>query len=437
MDGAMTTLLRTINPIPFSFRTPIRPTISTRAATRSNPSLAVSHLPSPSNPQKKKVLVPIGMGTEEIEAVVLANVLRRAGAEVTLASVEKELEVLCSSGIRLVADARIGKCADQMFDLVALPGGMPGSAHLRDCEVLQNITTKQAEENRLYGAISAAPAVVLVPWGLHKRKKITCHPAFKDKLPTFRQVQENVQVSEVMTTSRGPGTAFQFVLSFVEQLFGLAIAQEIGNNLLMQIKGGHGRIKEFNEVAWSCDHTPRVLLPVANGSEEIEVVVLADVLRRARVDVVVVSIEKQQQIVGSKKIKIIADKCISDASKSTYDLIIFPGGVDGSERLSKSRILMKLLKEHAEAGKVFGATHSSVPILEKKGLLKGKVVTTDPSNGGQLRGSEDEAEVIIDGNLITGKGLATVMDLSLSIVRKLFGPDRTRCLATGLVFDYS
>ncbi|KAJ4794132.1 Class I glutamine amidotransferase-like superfamily protein [Rhynchospora pubera] len=144
----------------------------------------------------------------------------------------------------------------------------------------------------------------------------------------------------------------------------------------MQIKGGHGRIKEFNEVAWSCDHTPRVLLPVANGSEEIEVVVLADVLRRARVDVVVVSIEKQQQIVGSKKIKIIADKCISDASKSTYDLIIFPGGVDGSERLSKSRILMKLLKEHAEAGKVFGVTHSSVPILEKKGLLKLIVVAS-------------------------------------------------------------
>lgn len=68
-----------------------------------------------------KVLVPIGMGTEEIEAVVLVNVLRRAGAEVTLASVGKELEVACSSGTRLVADACISKCADRTFDLVALP----------------------------------------------------------------------------------------------------------------------------------------------------------------------------------------------------------------------------------------------------------------------------------------------------------------------------
>jgi putative intracellular protease/amidase len=68
-----------------------------------------------------KVLIPIGMGTEEIEAVVLVNVLRHAGAKVTLASVEKELEVPCSSGTRLVADACISKCADQIFDLVALP----------------------------------------------------------------------------------------------------------------------------------------------------------------------------------------------------------------------------------------------------------------------------------------------------------------------------
>jgi putative intracellular protease/amidase len=61
-----------------------------------------------------------------------------------------------------------------------------------------------------------------------------------------------------------------------------------------------------------------------NGSEETEVVMLADILRRARVHVVVVSVERKQQIAGSNKIKIIADKCISDASKSTYDLIILP-----------------------------------------------------------------------------------------------------------------
>lgn len=121
----------------------------------------------------KKVLVPIGFGTEEMEAVILADVLRRAGAEVTVASVEQQLEVEAYGGTRLVADTFISTCSTEIFDLVALPGGMPGSARLRDCEVLQKITSRQAEEKRLYGAICAAPAVTLLPWGLLKRKQVT------------------------------------------------------------------------------------------------------------------------------------------------------------------------------------------------------------------------------------------------------------------------
>jgi len=119
----------------------------------------------------KKVLVPIGYGTEEIEAVVLVDVLRRAGADVTVASVEQKLEVEGSSGTRLLADVLISKCADQVYDLVALPGGMPGAVRLRDCEILEKIMKRQAEDKRLYGAISMAPAITLLPWGLLTRKR--------------------------------------------------------------------------------------------------------------------------------------------------------------------------------------------------------------------------------------------------------------------------
>jgi hypothetical protein len=70
-------------------------------------------------------------------------------------------------------------------------------------------------------------------------------------------------------------------------------------------------------------------------------------------------------------------------------------------------------------------------------IYQGKVASIDSSIKDQLRGPVDEAEVVIDGNLITEKGLGTVMDLSLTIVRKLFGPDRTKSLAEGLVYDYS
>jgi len=107
-----------------------------------------------------------------MEAVILIHVLRRAGAHVTVASVEPQLQVEAAGGTKLVADASISECSDQIFDLIALPGGMPGSARLRDCDVLRRITCKQAEANRLYGAINAAPAVTLLPWGLLKRKKV-------------------------------------------------------------------------------------------------------------------------------------------------------------------------------------------------------------------------------------------------------------------------
>lgn len=101
----------------------------------------------------------------------MIDVLRRAGADVTVASVEPELEIEASAGTRLIADKFISDCSDETFDLVALPGGMPGSVRLRDCEILQRITSKQAEEKRLYSAICAAPAVTLLPWGLLKKKQ--------------------------------------------------------------------------------------------------------------------------------------------------------------------------------------------------------------------------------------------------------------------------
>ncbi|XP_026656841.1 protein DJ-1 homolog C isoform X2 [Phoenix dactylifera] len=343
---------------------------TTRRARRTVPLTSASSL-SPPPPTKKKVLVPVGLGTEEMEAVILVDVLRRAGADVLMASVEPGLEVEASSGTKLVADTCIAACANEIFDLVALPGGMPGAVRLRDCEILRKMTIKQAEEKRLYGAICAAPAVVLMPWGLHRRKQITCHPAFIDKLPTFRAVTSNIQVSGELTTSRGPATTFEFVQSLVDQLFGSTVSEDIGEKLLMQADGGHQRKEEFNKVEWSFNREPRVLVPIANGSEEMEVVILVDILRRAKMDVVVASIEKSMPIVGSQSTKIVADKTLADASESTYDLIILPGGIAGVERLHKSRMLKKLLKEQKKAGRIYGGICSSPSLLQKQGLLKG------------------------------------------------------------------
>ncbi|XP_065872487.1 protein DJ-1 homolog C isoform X1 [Euphorbia lathyris] len=388
--------------------------------------------------QPKKVLVPIGFGTEEMEAVIIVDVLRRAGAEVTVASVEPNLEIEAAGGTRLVADTSISSCSNESFDLVALPGGMPGSARLRDCKVLRQITSKQAEKKRLYGAICAAPAVTLLPWGLLRRKQSTCHPAFMDKLPSFWAVKSNIQVSGELTTSRGPGTSFEFALCLAEQLFGESVAKEVAQLLLMHTVNDTLRREEFNEVEWSLDHKPRVLIPVSNGCEEIEIVTIVDILRRAKADVVVASIEKSVQILGSQGTKIIADKLIDDAaSDSVYDLIILPGETDGAKRLQKSKVLKTLLKEQDAAGRIYGAVCSSLTVLHSQGLLKDKKATARPSAASQLTDElENGAKVVIDGKLITSKGLATAADFAMAIVSKLFGHSRARSVAEGLVFEY-
>ncbi|KAK3022548.1 hypothetical protein RJ639_047486 [Escallonia herrerae] len=365
------------------------------------------------------VLVPIGYGSEAMEAVILIGVLRRAGAIVTVASVEPQLEVEASGGTRLVADTFISACSDDFFDLVALPGGMPGSARLRDCKILQKIVSKQAEEKRLYGAICAAPAVTLLPWGLLKRKqfscKTTCHPAFMDKLPNFWAVKTNLQVSGKMTTSRGPGTSFEFSISLVEQLFGESVAKEIGQLLLMKADDSNPQKEEFNEVEWSVDHIPHVLIPVASGSEEIEVITLVDILRGT---------------------KIVADKLISHAAESVYDLIILPGGTAGAERLHKSRVLKKLLQEQESAGRMYGAICSSPAILHRQGLLKDKRATGHPSVISKLNNKVDGSRVVVDGKVITSRGLASAIDFALAIVSKLYGHARARSVAEGIVFEY-
>ncbi|TXG64297.1 hypothetical protein EZV62_011291 [Acer yangbiense] len=410
----------------------------------------------------KKVLVPIGLGTEEMEAVILIGVLRRAGADVTVASVEPQLEIEAYGGTRLVADTSISTCCDQVFDLIALPGGMPGSVRLRDCEILKQITSKHAEDKRLYGAICAAPAVTLLPWGLTRRKQITCHPAFIDKLSTFWAVKSNIQVSGELTTSRGPGTSFEFALCLVEQLFGESVAKEVAELLvrstvkknclpntdlllisfdslcqLMCAADEYLRKEEFNKIEWSFDRMPRVLIPIANGSEGIEIVTIVDILRRAKVDVVVASVEKSTQIVASQGTKIIAEKLISHASEEIYDLIILPGGVSGAERLQKSRILKKLLKEQEAAGRIYGAICSSPAVLHEHGLLKEKRATAHPSVISKLTNEVvNGTKVVVDGKVITSRGLATVTDFALAIVSKLFGHGRARSVAEGLVFEY-
>ncbi len=180
----------------------------------------------------KKVLVPIAVGSEELEAVCIINVLRRANASVTVASVS-DLCITASRGVKIVADKLITECIGDQYDLIALPGGIPGAEHLRDSKELITLLKQQQQEGRLYAAICASPAVVLQHHGLLKSRFATCYPAFIDHLEK-KDLESRVVVDGNCITSKGPGTALEFSLVLVEQLYGKEKANEIAQAMVIE-----------------------------------------------------------------------------------------------------------------------------------------------------------------------------------------------------------
>jgi 4-methyl-5(b-hydroxyethyl)-thiazole monophosphate biosynthesis len=180
---------------------------------------------------QKTVLVPVADGTEELEAVAIIDVLRRAGAAVTVASVSGKRQITASRGVVIVADALIDDCVEMDFHLVVLPGGIPGAEHLRDSQALTRILRQQRERDGLYGAICASPAVVLEHHGLLAGRQATCHPGFADRLADPSRVPEAVVMDGTCITSRGAGTAVAFGLALVERLFDQTIREQVSASL--------------------------------------------------------------------------------------------------------------------------------------------------------------------------------------------------------------
>ena len=180
----------------------------------------------------KKVLVPIADGSEEIETACIVDVLRRAEADVTVASVNS-LQITASRGMKLVADQLISECVQNTYDLIVLPGGMPGAEHLRDSKELVEMLKRQQNDGRLYAAICASPAVVLHHHGLLAQRKATAYPGFAEQFENTEAIDSRVVVDGNCITSRAPGTAMEFALKLVELLYGEQKAREIAQSMLV------------------------------------------------------------------------------------------------------------------------------------------------------------------------------------------------------------
>lgn len=167
-----------------------------------------------------RVLVPIAEGFEELEAVTVVDLLRRAEIEVVTAGL-KPGPVTASRGTVLVPDSTLEAEQGHSFDMVVLPGGLPGAQHLEEDPRVLEILRRHGAEGRFIAAICAAPKV-LARAGLLDGKSATAYPgALKSsELPRSRLLDDPVVVDGRTVTSRGPGTAMDFALCLIGLLAG-------------------------------------------------------------------------------------------------------------------------------------------------------------------------------------------------------------------------
>jgi 4-methyl-5(b-hydroxyethyl)-thiazole monophosphate biosynthesis len=177
------------------------------------------------------VLVPIAHGTEELEAVAIVDIARRAGFRVRIAG-ESE-NVICSRGVRIAPDILWSDLDEsETFDAVVLPGGTEGVERFMQSDELRHIVSRHAADGALIGAICAAP-LVLHHFGVLPRScAVTSHPSVADQLREYDYRTDRVVQSGRIVTSRGAGTAVEFALAIVTELAGEQHARTIAERIV-------------------------------------------------------------------------------------------------------------------------------------------------------------------------------------------------------------
>ncbi len=184
-----------------------------------------------------RVLVPLAPGCEELEAVTVIDLLRRAGIEVITAGLESG-PVRASRGTVLLPDTTLDEVMDEDFDMIVLPGGLPGADNLNADPRIHRLLKRLAAQDRYTAAICAAPKV-LASAGLLDGRQATWYPGAVDAsaLPATRALQEAVVSDGRVVTSRGPGTAMDFALTLIEKLAGADTRQTVEAALLRPPQG--------------------------------------------------------------------------------------------------------------------------------------------------------------------------------------------------------
>lgn len=177
----------------------------------------------------------LAAGFEEIEALTVLDVMRRAGMDVKTVSITSEHLVTGAHGISVTADLVYEKTDFITPEWLIIPGGMPGAENLSKYAPLNTLLLNQAQSGKI-AAICAAPAVVLAPLGILDGKESTCYPGFEEKMSGAIRRDAPVIALDRLITANGPSAALRFALAIVANSMGESVAQEVGSGMLFYPK---------------------------------------------------------------------------------------------------------------------------------------------------------------------------------------------------------
>lgn len=181
----------------------------------------------------------------------------------------------------------------------------------------------------------------------------------------------------------------------------------------------------------------KVYIFLADGFEEIEALTVVDLLRRAEIDINMVSITGNLQVEGAHSIKVLADILFEDLEFDYADLLVLPGGMPGTNRLMEHEGLDKLLRKFHKENKDIAAICAAPSVLGNKGILAGKRATSYPGFEDKLINSTVvNQDVVEDGNIVTSKGLGTAIDFSLAIIKRLTDENTAHEIADSIIYRH-
>ena len=179
----------------------------------------------------------------------------------------------------------------------------------------------------------------------------------------------------------------------------------------------------------------KVLIFMAEGHEEIEALTVVDLLRRAGIEIEMVSITGNKRVPGSHGIMTVCDKMIENVNFESADMIVLPGGMPGTLNLGLCEQLMDQVYGFNASGKGLAAICAAPTVLGKAGLLKGKKATCYPGmENDLLEANVSTDEVCHDGNIITSRGLGTAIPFALEIIKTFQGEDAANKIANSIVY---